>query len=253
MLCFVLGMVVLWLALASPIDAVDEFLLSGHMIQHFLLMSVVPPLLLLGNPTVPMLRGLPRAAVRGLRPLFRSRGLHALGRFLLHPVVAWLAMNVAYLLWHTPPMFELTFRSEHWHDFEHLCFLGTSLLFWWVVIQPWPSRTHWPRWTVLPFLLSADVVNTVLSAALTFSGRVFYPSYAAAPRITRLSPLQDQAAAGAEMWVLNSLVFLVPAAAITVRLLTSRRLLSNAPAPPIQRARPATAVQDLNASNRQVS
>lgn len=221
---FVLGMLVLWIAIASPIDELDEYLLCGHMIQHFLLMSAVPPLLLLGYPTVPLLRGLPQSVVKGLAPLFRSRGLHAFFRFLVHPVTAWLAMNIAYLLWHVPVMFELTFRSERWHDFEHLCFVGTSLLFWWVVIQPWPARAWWPRWTVIPFLLSGDVVNTMLSAALTFSGRVFYPSYAAAERITRLSPLQDQIAAGGEMWVLNSIVFLIPAAVITMRLLAPRHL-----------------------------
>lgn len=222
--CFVGGMVLLWIAIASPIDEIDEYLLCGHMIQHFLLMSIVPPLLVLGAPTVPVLRGLPRSLIHSLRPLFASRVMHAFARVILHPVTAWLAMNVTYLLWHVPVLFELTFRSERWHEFEHLCFLSTSILFWWVVLVPWPSVPHWPRWVVIPYLLSADIVNTVLSASLTFSGRVFYPSYAAAERITRLSPLQDQIAAGAEMWVLNSLVFLIPAAAVVMTQLAPRHL-----------------------------
>ena len=53
---FVAGLVSLWIALASPIDALDDFLLAAHMIQHFILMSVAPPLIVLGAPTVPMLR-----------------------------------------------------------------------------------------------------------------------------------------------------------------------------------------------------
>ena len=108
---------------------------------------------------------------------------------------------------------------------EHLCFFLTSLAFWWVVIAPWPAKPRWQRWAIIPYLLTADVLNTVLSAILTFSGRVLYPSYAAAERITRLTPLQDQAAAGAEMWVLNSLVFLIPAVLITLELLGPRALL----------------------------
>lgn len=222
---FVAGIVAVWIALASPIDALDDYLLAAHMIQHFILMSVAPPLIVLGAPTVPMLRGLPRWLIRLLSlPVFRARWFHSFTRFITHPVAAWLLMNVAYLGWHTPAMFELTFQSERIHDFEHLCFFLTSLAFWWAVLSPWPSRPHWPRWTVIPYLLSADIVNTVLSATLAFAGKVLYHSYVEAPRICSLTPLHDQVAAGAEMWVLNSTVMLLPAFAITIQLLSPQAL-----------------------------
>ncbi len=221
---FVAGIAALWIAIASPIDALDDFLLAAHMIQHFILMSIAPPLIVLGAPTVPLLRGLPKALRALLRPMFRARWLHRVGRFLVHPVVAWLLMNIAYLGWHVPAAFELTFRSETVHQLEHACFFFTSVAFWWVVIAPWPARRVWPRWTVIPYLLSADVLNTVLSATLVFSGRVLYPSYLSAERISSLTPLHDQIAAGAEMWVFNSIVFLLPAVVLTVRLLSPRSL-----------------------------
>jgi putative membrane protein len=223
--CFVGGVVSLWIAVASPIDALDDYLLTAHMLQHFILMSVAPPLMVLGAPTVPLLRGLPRWFIRLLsRPVFRARWFHAVCRTVTHPVFAWVAMNVAYLGWHVPAMFELTFASERIHDFEHLCFLLTSIAFWWVVVAPWPTEARWPRWAMIPYLLSADVLNTVLSATLAFSGRVLYPTYAEAERITSLTALKDQAAAGAEMWVLNSVVFLVPAVMITVQMLQPKGL-----------------------------
>jgi cytochrome c oxidase assembly factor CtaG len=218
--CFLGGLAALWIALASPIDALDDYLLTAHMIQHFILMSVAPPLLVLGAATVPLLRGIPRPVIRLLsRPLFRTRWLHALCRFLTHPVFAWLAMNIAYLGWHVPAMFELTFQSERIHDFEHLCFFLTSIAFWWVVLAPWPTQPRWPRWAAIPYLLGADILNTVLSATLAFSNHVLYPSYAQAERITSLTAMKDQVAAGAEMWVLNSLVMLAPAVFITAQLL----------------------------------
>ncbi len=221
---FVAGIVSLWIAIASPIDALDDFLLAAHMIQHFILMSIAPPLIALGAPTVPILRGLPKTFRVVLRPLFRARWTHRLAKFLLHPVVAWLLMNIAYLGWHVPAAFELTFSSEAIHEFEHACFFLTSLGFWWVVLVPWPARSVWPRWTVIPYLLGADVLNTILSATLVFSGRVLYPSYLEAERVSYLTALQDQIAAGAEMWVLNSVVFLVPAVVTTVRLLSPKAL-----------------------------
>ena len=223
--CFMAGVLSLWLAVASPIDALDDFLLTAHMIQHFILMSVAPPLLVLGAPAVPLLRGLPRWVIRKpLHPLFAARSVQKVVHALGHPAVAWVAMNVAYLGWHAPAAFELTFRSEAWHNTEHLCFLSTSLAFWWVVLSPWPSRPRWPRWAMIPYLLTADLLNTILSALLAFSGRVLYPSYALAPRLTHLTALQDQVAAGSEMWVINSIVFLIPAIVLTMRLLSPRGL-----------------------------
>jgi putative membrane protein len=221
--CFLAGVFALWIAVASPIDALDDSLLAAHMIQHFILMSVAPPLLLLGAPFVPMLRGLPRWFVRyPLRLVFTCRPLQGLLHVCSHPAIIWVAMNLAYLGWHAPWAFELTFRSEAWHNTEHLCFFVTSLAFWWVVLEPWPSRSRWPRWSVIPYLLSADLINTILSALLTFSGRVLYPSYEHAQRVCRLTALQDQIAAGSEMWVLNSTVFLIPAIVLNVQLFSPK-------------------------------
>lgn len=227
--CFLGGLLSLWIAIASPLDALDSLSLFAHMAQHLILMSVAPPLLLLGSPVVPLLRGLPRVAVRdGLGPFLRVRALHSLARFLTHPVFAWLVMNIAYLGWHVPPAYELALRSPGWHQVEHACFFLTSMLFWLPVVQPWPSVSRGSRWLMLPYLMTADLVNTALAAFLTFSGRVVYPSYAAAPRVFGVSALGDQVAAGALMWVLGSILFLVPMMAITVRLLSRRRVARTA-------------------------
>ena len=94
----------LWIAVASPIDALDDYLLAAHMIQHFILMSVAPPLIVLGAPMVPLLRGLPRWILRGpLRWLFASPGVQRLMHTLSHPAIIWVAMNVAYLGCTLPP------------------------------------------------------------------------------------------------------------------------------------------------------
>jgi cytochrome c oxidase assembly factor CtaG len=229
---FLGGILALFVAVASPLDTFSDSLLFMHMAQHFVLMSVAPPLIVFGAPVVPMLRGLPRPLIRRfLRPLFRSGILPKIGGFVTRPKVAWLAMNVAYLGWHIPRAYEFALSSENIHNCEHACFFLTSLLFWWPVIEPWPFRPRWTRtgsgdhgrWLLLPYLLLADVVNTGLSASLCFSGKLLYPSYAAVPRLFGLSALNDQIAAGAFMWVMGSVVFLVPAMIITVQLLSPRR------------------------------
>ena len=217
---FLGGIAALFIAVASPLDTFSESLLSMHMAQHFVLMSIAPPLIVFGAPVVPMLRGLPRWFIRMLRPLFATRILHSIGRFFTRPRVAWLAMNAAYIGWHIPRAYEFALASENWHNFEHACFFFSNLMFWWPVIRPWPGRYAESRWLLIPYLLLADVVNTAISAFLCFSGRLLYPSYGVIARPFGFSALNDQVAAGAFMWVCGSMVYLIPAVAIVAHLLS---------------------------------
>jgi putative membrane protein len=217
---FLLGLATLWLAIGSPMDGFADALLSAHMVEHLLLMSFVPPLLLLGHPQVPLLRGIPRfLTTRLLGPLLRLKALRTLGRFLITPLVAWLAMNLIFLGWHVPSAYDFALRHEHWHDFEHICFLGSSILFWWPLIRPWPTGPRYPGWIMLPYLVGADIVNTALSAFLAFCGRPVYSYYLTQPNPFHIASLADQVAGAVIMWVVGSLVFLIPAVYVTVSLL----------------------------------
>jgi cytochrome c oxidase assembly factor CtaG len=224
LIAFQAGLLTLFLALSSPLHEFGELLLQFHMVQHLLLMMVVPLLLLLGAPILPLLRGMPRPVLQyGLSHLFGSAPLQKAAHLLTHPLFCLLAFTVSNVAWHVPNLYELALRSEFYHDVQHICFLSTGLLFWWPVVQPWPSRRRWPLWTMIPYLLFADIQNTALSAFLIFSERVLYPAYAAVPRLWGVSVLDDQAAAGAIMWVPGSVIFLVPVAVLSIRLLDASR------------------------------
>jgi cytochrome c oxidase assembly factor CtaG len=217
------GLAVVFLAVASPLDPLGELLLSLHMTQHMLLMMVAPPLIWLGQPFIPMLRSLPpRLSRHAFGWLLTSRVLRRAGRALTHPMVCWIALAVAIVVWHLPRFYELGLRSEGWHEVQHACFFTAALLFWWPVIAVWPSQAVWPRWTMIPYLVAADLINTVQSAVLSFSGHVLYPTYESAPRLLGLSALDDQTLAGVIMWVPGSIVFLLPAVLLTVRLFEPR-------------------------------
>jgi len=221
---FLLGLSSLWIALASPVDTFDGFLLTAHMLQHMMLMMVAPPLILLGAPVVPMVRGLPVFAAREFAgPLLNWRVACRVGNALTRPVVALLLMGGVMFAWHTPRLYELALASNSWHQVEHACFFLVSLIFWWPVVQPWPGRSHWPRWAMVPYLLIADLQNTTLSAILVFSDKVIYPSYEKVPRLFGLSAQHDQSAAGAMMWVLGSLPFTIPAVVIAIQCLQAGR------------------------------
>ena len=242
---FIFGILLLWLALASPLDTFSGFVLTAHMLQHMLLMMAAPPLILMGAPLVPVVRGLPDFAAREFAgPFLNWPASKKAGRILAHPICGLLLMGVMMFAWHVPKMFELALRSAAWHQAEHACFFFGALAFWWPVIQPWPSRAQWPRWAMVPYLLLADVQNTVLSAILIFSDRVLYPSYAAMPHLFG-SALEDQAAAGAIMWVVGSLAFLLPAIAIAVECLSTKTSQQRAVASGAARVPPASSLSLL--------
>ena len=221
---FLTGILLLFVATESPLDAFDSLYLSAHMTQHLLLMMFAPPLILLGDPFLPMLRGLPRSFVKeGLGPFLSWPALKRFGAVLVSPVFAWVAFAISTVGWHLPTFYELALRSPFWHGVQHASFFWTGILFWWPIIQPVPARASIPLWAKVPYLLFADIVNTILSAFFVFSGRLLYPSYEAV-HLGNFSGQDDQTVAGLIMWVPGSLVYLLPAFSMAMGLLKSRNL-----------------------------
>src|SRR6267378_4829212 len=223
---FMAGLFSLWIALGSPLATLDHQLLTVHMMKHLLLMTVGAPLILLGAPAMPVLGGLPKWIMR-LSLLLRSRTprLSLLGNFLSNPVFCWLAGTAAVIAWHIPTLFQLGLSSNTWHIVENACFLSAGLLFWRPIIRTGPREAKGPQWSMsMPlYLFLGTLPCDILSAFLTFCGRVVYPSYLSAARIVNLSPLQDQECAGALMWICVTFAYLIPAVVITMQILSPGR------------------------------
>jgi cytochrome c oxidase assembly factor CtaG len=217
---FVAGIVFVWIAIGSPLNAFDDALLTVHMVQHLLLMSIAPPLILLSAPQLPLLHGLPQSfACSVASPILRSSPVKRVGHRIANPAFCWLAAALALIGWHVPAVFQLALRWNWLHEIEHACFLGAGLLFWWPVIQPWPSAARWPRWSIPLYLFCATLPCDALSAFLVFCDRVVYSFYLSAPRVFAISPLADQQCAAALMWVSVTIILVVPAVVITMQIL----------------------------------
>jgi cytochrome c oxidase assembly factor CtaG len=207
-LLFVAGVLVLLLALVSPLDTLgDTYLFSAHMAQHLLLVEVVPPLLLLGIPPAMFARLLawgPAATVERL-----------LGR----PTLAWFVGVGTVWVWHAPDLYNAALASENVHIVEHLCFLVAATMFWWPVVAPLPERRRLPSWAACGYLAVGALANSVLGIALAFSPPDIYPAYlhphdalGILPLIRDgwgLTPVGDQRLGGGLMWMLGSLVYLL--------------------------------------------
>ena len=219
---FLFGMFLIWVALGSPLVAYDHDLLTVHMIQHLLLMTFAPALILLGEPLLVFWHGLPRFGKVKLRRLFRRPFARWLAWALSRPVLCWIVSALTLLGWHVPALFTLGMRSEVWHSVEQASFLAAGFLFWWPVAQPWPSVSTGPQWPTLLYLFLGTLPCDILSGFLVFSDRVAYPAYFSMPRHFGFSVLEDQQCAAALMWTCVTIVYLVPAAILCTRLLSPR-------------------------------
>jgi putative membrane protein len=217
---FLLGLLLIWIAMASPVAVLDHELLTVHMIQHLLLMTLASPLIMLGAPVLTLLHGLPRQSVPAIAgsPLWRV--VERFGRAITQPTVCWLAAAATLVMWHVPALFTLGLQSGTWHAVEQASFLGSGLLFWWPVVRPWPSDSRTAEWSIVLYLFLATLPCDILSAFLVFSERVAYPMYLSTSRHFGLSVLADQECAGALMWTCVTIVYLAAGTILSTQLLT---------------------------------
>ena len=219
---FVASMSLIWVAMASPFAALDHELLTAHMLQHLLLMTLAPPLIWLGQPVGPLLHGLPQRFVQGLlAPVFQSPRAQRITRALARPELCWLAAAAALVGLHIPVVFTLAMQSTALHFVEQSSFLMAGLLFWWPVIQPWPSTLK-PDLSMILYLFFATLPCDILSGFLVFCDRVVYPIYFSSSHRFGFSALGDQQCAAALMWTCVTLVYLAAGAILAVQLLSRR-------------------------------
>jgi putative membrane protein len=219
---FVLGLACIWIATASPLAALDHEMLTAHMVQHLLLMTLAPPLILLGLPAKLFADPSSALSISVGGPL-QSTPAQQPGSVLTHPVFCWVLAAGALLVWHFPAVFMLGLQSQTWHAVEQISFLAAGLLFWWPVSRPSAGTSKWPESAMLLYLFLATLPCDILSGFLVFCDRVAYPAYFSSPHPFGLSALEDQQCAGALMWTCVTVVFLIAAAVFTLRLLSPRQ------------------------------
>ena len=206
---FIASVVVLLVALVSPLDGLGEdYLFSAHMVQHLLLGDIAPLLLLLSLSRVIM-----RPVTRRLTSVER-----AMGRFAspLTGLVAWLFLMY---LWHVPALYDAALHHAGIHLLEHLSFFTAGVAIWWPLVQPVPMRRPLTGLRPVGYVGAAKFGLAALGLYLTWSGTAIYTYYEHVPRIWGLSPIEDQNVGGAIMMAEQSLTFVIVLVAVFVRML----------------------------------
>ena len=225
------GVIVLLVALVSPLDALGGALFSAHMVQHMLLVVVAAPLVVVGSPAYVMLFALPARGRRRVSSIWRRAGtLHRAWHGVSTPIVAWSIHVLALWLWHVPTFYDAALRDERIHVAEHVTFLVTALLFWWVALDRHRLRVG----GATLYLFTAALQCTLLGALIAVARHPWYYGHLASAATWGLTPLEDQQLAGMIMWIPAGLAYLV---ALVPRLIGTLRVSQGA----LAGARPASA------------
>jgi putative membrane protein len=211
-LSFVVGWLVISIALVSPLHALGSVLFAAHMIQHELLISIAAPLLVLGRPIIAFLWALPPRWRRKTGVLARTRGVATSWRVISMPAVAFALHAIALWTWHLPRLYQATLTSEVVHSLQHTSFLVTAILFWWTIFAARGGELR--RGAAVLYLFATVLQTGALGALLTFGQTLWYPAYAATTAVWGITPLEDQQLGGLIMWIPGSLAYVAAALAI---------------------------------------
>jgi putative membrane protein len=208
--CFLGGLAAIVFVLGPTVDRWADELLWVHMLQHVVLMSVAPPLIVLGAPWIPVWRGLPLGLRRPLArftvglPCIVRAGFHSLR----DPYVVFVLASVDLAVWHLPVAYDLTLRSEAVHYTEHALFLAFGLLFWVQVINSPPLHTKVEGLWRAGYTTAGAATGWLLALVLAFAPKPLYPAYAAiAHRPGGISALGDQELAAGVMIGIGGIPF----------------------------------------------
>jgi putative membrane protein len=203
---FALGLGLLVLALASPIEAIaQDELFTFHMVQHILIGDLAP-LALLAGMTGPILR--PVLAIPVVDRL----------RVLAHPLVAFPLWAVNLAFWHLPFAYQGALHHDAVHALEHLCFFVAGVLMWAPVLETVPAPAWFGSGAKMGYVAGVRLYETVLANVFLWAGGVVYPYYDRGEELWGISPEADQATAGSVMLIEGSLVTMAALAWLFLRL-----------------------------------
>ncbi|HKV46149.1 MAG TPA: cytochrome c oxidase assembly protein [bacterium] len=210
LLAYLSGLGVTGVALLSPLAVFQPYLLSVHMVQHELLIIVAVPLVLLGRPLAIMLWGMPVGLRHGIgRQLRPQRPLRRIFDTLEQPFTAWTVSTGLLWVWHIPSIYNAVETNGLLHDAQHIAFFLSGLVFWWPVIQAPPFALSVTLPLRVGYLVAGMTQRALLGGMITLSTNVLYGHYSLVPRLSPLSPLDDQRLAGSIMWFASGIVLLI--------------------------------------------
>jgi putative membrane protein len=210
-LAFFCGLAALFLALQSPIEPVSDHQFLVHQIEHMLLRTTAPMLLVLAAPQAGLLRGMPGwLRRRVVAPVLGNPAVRALG-ILGHPAIATVLFVGTTYFWMIPRFHDIAILDEDVHYLWHTTLLLSGLIFFWRLLDPRPSPRGASLGVRLFMFWIAAIGNILLGSYLSLKHEVLYQAYGEMGRLWAISPAVDENYGGLVMWIPGSMMFVLTA------------------------------------------
>ena len=203
---FLVGIGLVILTVFGPLAGYDRVFLFVHMIQHFILITIAPPLILLGSPmTLLLIAAGPRRRERWIYPITHARWFE----LFTNPVVGLVLFAAVPVIWYITPLFERSFTNDWLHFGGYALFLFAGIHYWWPIVGGNPTHWNLPHPVRLFYLFALVPIHAFLGSLFYEPSRVLYEELAAQPRLWGPSPLLDQQIGGAIMFLAGEALGLI--------------------------------------------
>lgn len=219
---FLTAVLLLWLASDWPLhDLAENYLYFTHVIQHLLIVFIVPPLLWISVPDW-FAELLIKRDKNGELPKWLKRAGH--------PIAAGLIFNVVLAATHIPGVVNTSVSNGPFHYFIHLLLFASAMAMWLPVLSPYPELelSAPPK---MIYLFSMSLLPTIPAAFLTFATAPIYEAYAIDNRIWSFSAVSDQQAAGVIMKLIGGFYLWILIGIVFFRWLNDKETQKSAPTP----------------------
>ena len=216
-LLFFAGMLSFVIALQSPLEPLSDHFLFMHQIEHMLIRSVAPLLIIVSMPLAPLIQGLPNGIRHHvLVPLVRNRVLKAVYLFLGHPLIASVVFIATLLIWQIPSLHDQAVFDRTLHDSMHITMILSGFFFWWLICDPRQKSARISYGMRLIILWAVTIPNTIIGAIITLSHQQIYKAYDVLHGDWGIQLMLDQQLGGIIIWGPDGMVAFVGTAIVFI-------------------------------------
>ncbi|MBB6629126.1 cytochrome c oxidase assembly protein [Nocardioides sp. KIGAM211] len=217
--CFVAGLVVLVLTVSSAIDVYAMALFWDHMVEHLLLIMVVPALLVLGHPlTVLRAAAETRGRADRVDRVLRSAPV----AFVTHPAVGVAVYAGTIVGTHLTGFMDAMAQSSWLMGAEQVLYVGSGYLFLLTLIGYEPIRWRVSNLARVALVLLAMTPDTVVGIVLLQTDTDLFPVMEGAHPAWAPTPVHDLNIGGGLMWAAGDGLMMVLGIVVIIALISDQ-------------------------------
>lgn len=245
---FVLGIVLLEATIASAIDAYAMLLFWVHMVEHLILIMVIPVFLVLGHPLTAIRDALPPRGRERFLGFLQSRPIG----LLTNPIIGLLAYTVVIVGTHLTNFMDQMAMHSWVMTFEQVLYVVVGYWFFMPILAYEPLRNNVAYMLRLAVLFGAMVPDAVVGVVLLQTNDNLFPMMFSMHPAWAMDPVNDINTAGALMWAGGDGLMMFIAVAVTIAMITDQNQSRQGFGTWLEGARQRTLVQHVNLQGEQV-